>query len=146
MKHVTALLALLCLILLPVACGKGTDTKTAGGSARPRDVQSTQPSVKPAGKDWSAMYARVPGKERMTQIVDLLKEAQSIKVQADKATGDERKHLIDAAKEKYQEAGDMYDMLQEDVARIDEKLWEMRFRDLQSSWDSHSKGLRRLGY
>jgi hypothetical protein len=146
MKHLTALLAVIGLALLPVACGKGANTRTAGSNTRQGELQSSQPSTRPAGPDWTAMYARVPGKERIGQIVELLKQAQAIKAQADAASGDRKKQLIDEAKEKYQEAGDLYDVLQEDVARIDAKLWEMRFRDLQADWDRYSKGLRRLGY
>ena len=141
----TPVIAGFAALALLSACSQSRRPPAADpGTSAPSTQTRSTPSA--PSKDWKALAKRVRNREeREKQILSLLDEAEDARKESEGATGEEKKKLVTKAKDLYAEAGDVYDLLKEEVEQIDKQLWNQEFGAVQNRWDLRSKKLARLG-
>lgn len=141
-------LAVAALILVS-ACSKNAPPPRA------RSNTGGSETLRPAGPNWSAMMKKVRNLEpRRNKIIELMQDAVSeydhYKRSAKAGSPDIKR--LNNAKNLKGEAGDLYDVLREDVARaagnedLGDKLWDKRMRSFQTTFDKLSKKVRRIEF
>jgi len=146
------LLSFLIVVIILAGCGPETPRKReVNGNPRSSSTSTGQQARGPK-YDWTGMLSKVRNIEaRKNKILELMREAVK-SYDAYKQSGKTDKASLATAKKLKIDAGDLYDEMYDDVTsaapneRVGEKLWSMRLRTFQSSYDRLSKKVRRIEF
>ena len=160
-KRIQLLIVALSLTALSLGCSPRSRTKVEKKPVTPTERNSytgrtRTPPRREQPKNWGKLEQGIRDlDQRIAKALRLIEQASGLKKQHDSATGEARKSLRKEVGRVYADAGDVYDMIIEDVDAIEarEKIKDgqlmrrgPRLSAFTRKWERQSKPIKRMAF